>query len=214
MEIYFVRHGKTEWNVEGRVQGYHGDSPLIPEAIEDVTLLGQALSDVKFDYVFSSDLARAKRTAEIIQTENLTACPLSLSKELREWQLGKLEGAKIQTVNAIYPKQMTAFKHNLAKFNSQMFEAESVYHATRRLENFVKGLKKLDAERVLIVSHGAFLTAGIKHLLNTAPALLRQDGGLKNGSVSILQTENFEQFNLTLWNAQPHLTEMDIASVS
>lgn len=34
MKLYFVRHGKTEWNLEGRLQGAKGDSPLLEESIE------------------------------------------------------------------------------------------------------------------------------------------------------------------------------------
>ena len=56
MKIYFVRHGKTEWNLEGRFQGYSGDSALLPEAFEEIQLLGQHLAEVPFDRIFSSDL--------------------------------------------------------------------------------------------------------------------------------------------------------------
>ena len=43
MKIYFVRHGKTEWNLEGRFQGYSGDSALLPEAFEEIQLLANIL---------------------------------------------------------------------------------------------------------------------------------------------------------------------------
>ncbi len=46
MKIYFIRHGKTQWNLEGRFQGYSGDSDLLPEAIEEVQHLGQHLARV------------------------------------------------------------------------------------------------------------------------------------------------------------------------
>ena len=53
MKLYFVRHGKTEWNLEGRLQGAKGDSPLLEESIEQVRELGRYLSDTHFDLVFS-----------------------------------------------------------------------------------------------------------------------------------------------------------------
>ena len=40
MKLYFVRHGKTQWNLEGRLQGSKGDSPLLKESIEQVSELG------------------------------------------------------------------------------------------------------------------------------------------------------------------------------
>lgn len=48
MKLYFVRHGKTEWNLEGRLQGSKGDSPLLKESIEQVRELGHYLSDTHF----------------------------------------------------------------------------------------------------------------------------------------------------------------------
>ena len=36
--LFFVRHGKTEWNLEGRYQGAHGDSPLLPQSLEEMII--------------------------------------------------------------------------------------------------------------------------------------------------------------------------------
>ena len=52
---------KLEWNLEGRLQGAKGDSPLLKESKEQVRELGHYLSDTHFDLVFSSDLPRAKK---------------------------------------------------------------------------------------------------------------------------------------------------------
>ena len=51
MKLYFVRHGRTVWNQEGRFQGASGDSPLLPESIETLKQLGQYLKDVPFDQI-------------------------------------------------------------------------------------------------------------------------------------------------------------------
>lgn len=63
MKLYFVRHGKTQWNKEGRFQGANGDSPLLEESYETITKLGKRLASVTFDEVYSSDLKRAVDTA-------------------------------------------------------------------------------------------------------------------------------------------------------
>ena len=63
MKIYFVRHGKTEWNLEGRFQGAKGDSPLLSEARDELAELGVFLQNVPFDAAFSSDLKRAVDSA-------------------------------------------------------------------------------------------------------------------------------------------------------
>lgn len=200
MKLYFVRHGKTLWNLEGRFQGASGDSPLLEESIETLKKLGQYLQEIPFDVIYSSDLPRALTSAQIIQSQLKDSCPLQETPLLREWQLGKLEGAKFATLKAIYPEQMNALRSNLAKFDSTMFGAESVYQTTQRTINFVKSLQDQDFDHVLIVGHGANLTASIQSLLGYDTHLLRKDGGLANASVTALETSDFENFNLIVWN--------------
>ncbi|HFI0053948.1 TPA: histidine phosphatase family protein [Streptococcus suis] len=200
MKIYFVRHGKTEWNVEGRFQGASGDSALLPQAFEELELLGKHLADLPFDAIYSSDLQRATITAEQIAKANRYCQTVQTSPQLREWSFGKLEGSKMSIFRAIYPKQAQALKHNLALFNNDLFDAESVRQVTQRMVDFVQSLKGQDMETVLIVSHGAFLTASIHRLLGFPPAQLRHRGGLDNASISILETTDFEHFTELAWN--------------
>ena len=200
MKLYFVRHGRTLWNLEGRFQGASGDSPLLPESIDVLQQLGQYLKEVPFDTIYSSDLPRAVKSAEIIQSQLQTPCPLKSIPDLREWQLGKLEGLKIATLNAIYPQQIKAFRSNLAQFDTKMFEAESLYSTTKRTIQFIKSLKESKAERIMIVGHGANLTASLRTLLGYKEAHLRKNGGLANASLTILETNDFETFTLERWN--------------
>lgn len=200
MKLYFVRHGRTVWNLEGRFQGAGGDSPLLPESIDTLKKLGQYLKDISFDKIYSSDLPRAVKSAEIIQSQLTNPCPLESVPELREWHLGKLEGLKIATLNAIYPQQIQAFRTNLAKFDTTMFEAESLYSTTQRTTQFIKSLKDSKTEQLLLVGHGANLTASIRALLGYNEALLRKNGGLDNASLTILETNDFEKFTLKTWN--------------
>ncbi len=195
MKLYFVRHGRTVWNLESRFQGAGGDSPLLPESIDTLKNLGQYLKDIPFDKIYSSDLPRAVNSAEIIQSQLTNPCPLESVPELREWHLGKLEGLKIATLNAIYPQQIQAFKTNLAKFDTSMFEAESLYSTTQRTIQFIKSLKDSKAEQLLLVGHGANLTASLRTLLGYNEALLRKDGGLANASLTIIETEDFKKIH-------------------
>jgi len=200
MKLYFVRHGRTVWNLEGRFQGASGDSPLLSESIDILKQLGQHLKKIHFDTIYSSDLPRAVKSAEIIQSQLQSPCPLKSIPNLREWQLGKLEGLKIATLNAIYPQQIKAFRSNLAQFDTKMFEAESLYSTTQRTIQFIKSLKESSAERILIVGHGANLTASLRTLLGYKEAHLRKEGGLANASLTVLETDDFETFTLERWN--------------
>ena len=200
MKLYFVRHGRTLWNLEGRFQGASGDSPLLPESIDVLQQLGQYHKEVPFDTIYSSDLPRAVKSAKIIQSQLQAPCPLESIPDLREWHLGKLEGLKIATLNAIYPQQIKAFRSNLAQFDTRMFEAESLYSTTQRTIQFIKSLKGSPAKRVLIVGHGANLTASLRTLLGYKETHLRKEGGLANASLTVLETDDFETFTLERWN--------------
>jgi broad specificity phosphatase PhoE len=69
--IYLTRHGETEWNEKKLIQG-HTDIPLNTKGKKQAKLLGKQLKDIDFDVVFSSDLLRAKNSAEIIIKEKMT----------------------------------------------------------------------------------------------------------------------------------------------
>ncbi|HFI0420282.1 TPA: histidine phosphatase family protein [Streptococcus suis] len=200
MKIYFVRHGKTEWNLEGRFQGASGDSALLPESYQDLEKLGKYLAEIPFDAIYASDLQRAHSTAVEIAKVNRYCQTVQTTPQLREWSFGKLEGSKMSIFRSIYPKQARALKHNLALFDNDLFEAESVHQVTQRMVDFFQSLKGQDMETILIVSHGAFLTASIHRLLGFSPAQLRHGGGLDNASISILETTDFEHFTELAWN--------------
>ena len=213
MKLYFVRHGKTQWNVEGRFQGANGDSPLLAESLAELKDLGDYLKDFHFDAIFASDLPRARKTAQIIMEENKYPQPIIYTPALREWCLGKLEGSKISTMTSIYPKQMQAFRHNLAQFNASMFEAESVYQTTKRVTDLIQSLDNKGYKNVLFIGHGANLTASIRSLLGYEIATLRSDGGLDNSSLTILNTEDFTHFNCLKWNDKSYISKEQVSFV-
>ena len=207
MKLYFVRHGRTEWNEEGRIQGANGDSPLLESSIQQLEALGQHLSQTYFDAAYSSDLPRAVHTAQILLKQNQHPITLQEAPALREWRLGRLEGRKIKELKALYPEEMRAFRHNLSQFHHNLFDAESLSDTTKRTCDFVKSLKGKELDTVLIVGHGANLTASIRTLLGYKPEELRKNGGLDNASVTILTTDDFEHFYLETWNDTSYLED-------
>lgn len=207
MKLYFVRHGRTEWNEEGRIQGANGDSPLLESSIQQLEALGQHLSQTYFDASYSSDLPRAVHTAQIILKQNQHPITLQETPALREWHLGRLEGRKIMELKALYPEEMEAFRHDLSQFHHNLFDAESLSDTTKRTCDFVKSLKGKELDTVLIVGHGANLTASIRTLLGNKPEELRKNGGLDNASVTILTTDDFEHYHLETWNDTSYLED-------
>ena len=207
MKLYFIRHGRTEWNEEGRFQGANGDSPLLPSSIQQIKKLGHSLSSIRFDAVFSSDLKRAGDTAQLIMVQNQFPIHVEEISDLREWSLGQLEGCKIDTIRSKYPQEMEAFRHDLSQFHHDLFDAESLFDTTKRTCDFVKSLKGKKFDTVLIVGHGANLTASIRTLIGYKPEELRKNGGLTNASVTILTTDDFEHFDLLQWNDTSYLED-------
>ncbi|VTR29351.1 phosphoglycerate mutase [Actinobacillus pleuropneumoniae] len=94
LNIYLVRHGKTVWNLEGRLQG-SGDSPLVEEGIEGAKKVGRALKAVKFAAAYSSMQKRAQDTANYILAENNDKnIPHFHHFGLNEFDFGLWEGTK------------------------------------------------------------------------------------------------------------------------
>ena len=89
-DLYLVRHGQTELNVQNILQGWQ-DSPLTERGREQAlaTRTAFAARGVAFDHVYSSPLGRARHTAELIVGEGRS---IALVDDLREWHLGSLEG--------------------------------------------------------------------------------------------------------------------------
>jgi len=89
-QIYLVRHGLTDWNIKGLLQG-QSNIPLNKEGEKQaVEAAKKHFKKIKFAAIFSSDLVRAKRTAEIIALEKKMAVETSIL--LRERDFGPFEG--------------------------------------------------------------------------------------------------------------------------
>lgn len=204
--LYFVRHGKTEWNLEGRYQGAKGDSPLLPESYHEIELLAKYLAPIAFAKVYCSPIKRAKTTAkELIKQLNR---PLKLEADvaLQEFDLGKMEGMKFTEVAEKYPAELDAFRYHPERYDPSAIAGESFPELFARMTPKIKAIcARYPKENVLIVSHGAALCAEIRHLLGVPLAKLRDQGGLANTSTTILETKDGENFKCLAWNKTDYL---------
>ena len=92
--LFFVRHGKTEWNLEGRYQGAHGDSPLLPQSLEEIKQLSEYLKTYRFAKIYSSPIKRALVTAQKIKENLPYNVRLEADAAFSEFNVGKMEGMK------------------------------------------------------------------------------------------------------------------------
>ena len=194
MKIYFVRHGKTQWNLERRLQGQTGDSPLLSEAYGQISRVHEYLSTVPIDLVLSSPSKRAVTTSKL-----LTELPISTDKRLAEWNFGALEGKPIKEAIALYPEEMRTSRYDLTHFDGSAFGAESVLSVLTRFDTLAQTLLDSGKQNVLLVGHGASGTAGMRHLAGFPIEELRAEGGLNNNSLTILESKN-QGFEMKLWN--------------
>lgn len=88
--VFLTRHGETEWNSTLRMQG-HTDTPLSARGEAQATRLGARLAREGLARIVSSDLLRARRTAEVVA--GVAGLPLVLDARLREQHLGSWEGS-------------------------------------------------------------------------------------------------------------------------
>jgi broad specificity phosphatase PhoE len=203
MKLYFTRHGKTQWNQELRFQGMSGDSPLLPNSYEEIKLLGQTIKEVPFAKIYASTSQRARTTAEHINQELVRPTEIIYTDQLKELGLGKLEGQLIHEMRGKYSTELDHMRFRLDQYNPERFDGEPIGEAIARISAVVEQAVRQGEGPYLFVGHGASLTAAIQAMAGKSLAELRSMGGLKNNSLSILETEAPQHkppYQLTLWN--------------
>ena len=137
--IYIVRHGQTEYNVEGRYGG-RIDTPLNKNGIKEAYKLHELLKDIKFDFVFSSPLQRALKTAEIL-------CDKKIIKDNRiiERDNGELEGKLLSEI-----QELPDFNDP----NEKRYNIENIIDFRNRVYDFFDDIiKNYKGKNILIVTH-------------------------------------------------------------
>ena len=147
--LYLVRHGETEWNREGRLQG-NGDSPLTENGRRQAAQVREALQSVAIEQAYVSPLKRAVDTMAIIVAER--AVELVVCEPLREISLGPWEGKTRDEVAVTHPDQYRAFVEQPDQM--QLDGAETFAALQQRVVGELERLFEQHAgERVLVVSH-------------------------------------------------------------
>ena len=130
---YLVRHGETEWNRTGRMQGHTG-VPLSAEGRRQATLLAERLRSVEFAAVYCSDLPRAAETARIIAAGRDLA--ISDEADLREFSYGEWEGLTLAEVETRYPGALAERIEAGGNLGWTAPGGESAIDAIRRVRRF------------------------------------------------------------------------------
>ena len=150
-----VRHGETEWNADGRIQG-HTDIGLSEKGAQQSQLIAGRLAQFRIDAAYSSDLRRCADTAREILSRRTV--PLQTTPQLREYHKGVFEGLTAEETRRRHPDLYAA---SLVKdLDFAPLGGESTRQTSARIASFVTGVRQRHAnDNVLIVGHGGALRA-------------------------------------------------------
>lgn len=152
-----LRHGKTEWNLQGRLQG-QGDSPLLDESIPVIQSVGDAIRGYRFDHFFRSPLGRARRSFELMG--ELDIATDKETEALLEISFGEYNGEKQAQVSEEFTRQ-----RNVDKWNTRWPGGESYADLDSRVRPFSEYLQSLNGV-VGILAHETVNRMLIAHLMN------------------------------------------------
>lgn len=149
--VYLVRHGETDWNKKGIIQG-KSDIPLNHTGIKQAEKLAYKLKEIKFDKAYSSDLIRAKKTAEILILNR--DLQLETNIALRERDFGKFEGGHFSFLENA--KIHSVHKDRVSKLKALGVETDESLQ--ERVVNYINKISKVNlGKTILVVSHGGVM---------------------------------------------------------
>ncbi|KAL3942322.1 MAG: hypothetical protein SGBAC_003456 [Bacillariaceae sp.] len=96
--VYLIRHGETDWNAQGKIQGGGYDIPLNANGQSQARAVALALAEIPLTVIASSTLSRAKETADILWQEHSDCHHRELDSGLREMGFGEFEGLAIHSL--------------------------------------------------------------------------------------------------------------------
>ncbi len=181
MKLYLIRHGESENNKNGCFTGWT-DANLTEKGYEDARGVRKYISDIKFDKIYSSDLKRAKKTAETA----LPGCVYEETPLLRERNFGKLEGNKISLVPELFGED---YIKNREMENYKLYGGEDNEEFSGRVIAFLNTVKDGGYENVAAFCHGGVLRKCAEYVLrvkntrgtiicrNCVIAILEYNGG-------------------------------------
>lgn len=181
--LWLVRHGLTEWNAQQRFCG-HRDIPLSEQGRGQAHWLAERLQEETISAIYTSDLVRARETAEIIAYQRTPAVQIRVSAAWREIDFGEWEGMT-------YAQVAEQFKGRLDFFTDPESysppNGESLAHMQQRVMNALAAIAQSDdlpvAGNVVIVSHGGPLRILLCNLLGM-PIQRQWQLRLDHGSLS------------------------------
>ena len=188
MKIILTRHGETVGNLKNILEGGRVQGKLSKLGFQQIKKLALRLKKEKFDFVYSSDLKRAKDTTlEIMKYHS--DIPIKFVKDVREQDLGDFTGKH----------------HDSVDWNNKPKNFETREHIQKRAIKFIdKIYRKHKNQIVLLVAHAIFNKALITGILGKHTDLM-DEIDQKNTCVNILEIREDKKHTVHLMNCTKHL---------
>lgn len=198
--VYLVRHGETLWNHAMRYQG-HADIPLNEKGYAQARAVARRLSSERIDAVYSSDLQRARATAEIIAAVH--GLQVQVDSSLREINFGAWEGLTRDEIRLRFPEIAQEWWSN--PVNTRLPGGETLAEVAERAVRFLLDVaRRHPGGTVVVASHGGTIRAAIGSLIRmdlNEYWRLRQD----NAALNLLEIQDDDRAVLLLFNDTGHL---------
>ena len=193
------RHGRTEWNAVGRAQG-HANVSLDEVGRAEAVRAAPFLASYEPTFVWSSDLARARETAETL-TGLLPSVDLVLDPRLRECDVGMRQGLTFPEFEAKYPEAFASF---MSGVEAGVAGAETTEQVCARMVAVLSDAATAVAvgETGVIVGHGASLRTGLLTFLGVPEALGEILAGMANCAWAVLELRGGHGWQVIDYNAQ------------
>jgi broad specificity phosphatase PhoE len=204
--LVLLRHGRTEWNQIGRAQG-HADVSLDALGRAQAETAAGHLATYKPAFVWSSDLARARETAERIVA--ITGHELAFDRRLREYDVGIRQGLTFEEFDAAHPELMARIRAGEAM---DVPGAETIAQVATRMKAVL-----LDATAALepgdtgiLVGHGASLRTGLLAFFDAPPHLREMLAGMSNCAWTVLEQHRHRGWQIIDYNAMTLPEPLDL----
>ena len=179
-ELYIIRHGQTDHNAKGIIQGKGVNLSLNEKGMRQADAFFKAYKHIPFDILYTSTLARAQ---ESVAQFKALGIPHEIFSELDEISWGDLEGA-ISTLESDLQFQTLLMKWKCGDIHAKpSASGESPFELQQRQKKFVEHIRSVPHKKILIATHGRFIRAFMCTLTGKP----------------LSEMENFIHFNLCLY---------------
>lgn len=187
--IYIIRHGQTNWNVAKIIQGQSDKSCLTQLGKRQAQRIAGEFKDILIQAIFSSDLTRAKMTADIIASGRKLV--VSTSTLLRERKWGSYEGKEAKLFRQENQELISQYEKLSDKDRWEFKFAPDIESRSEVCSRFVTFLKEVAViytdKMILIVTHGGVMRIFLQYVGWTKKEL--STGAINNtGYIKLLST--------------------------